>query len=62
VAYSTFLREEGRLAALIGDRQSALRAHRIYLALRTAPEPAVASEVARVRSALDSLQRAPARN
>jgi len=62
VAYSTFLREEGRLAALIGDRQSALRAHRIYLALRTAPEPAVAAEVARVRSALDSLQRAPARN
>jgi hypothetical protein len=55
VGLSTFLREEGRLAALAGDRQGALRAYNHYLSLRDDPEPAVAPEVERVRGAVRSL-------
>jgi serine/threonine-protein kinase len=40
VGLSTFLREEGRLAALTGDRQGALRAYNHYLSLRDEPEAA----------------------
>jgi len=61
VAQSTFLREEGRLAALTGDRESAIRAYRKYLALRADAEPIRAPEVARVRAALDSLEKNPPR-
>jgi eukaryotic-like serine/threonine-protein kinase len=57
VALTTFLREEGRLAALTGDKAGAIQAYRIYLAIRANPEPALAPLVARVRAALDSLQR-----
>jgi hypothetical protein len=52
---STFLREEGRLAALTGDRESAIRAYRHYLALRTDPEPELRAEVDRVRAELARL-------
>ncbi len=52
---STFLREEGRLAALTGDTAGAVQAYRHYLALR--PDPDVAPEVARVRAALAALTR-----
>ncbi|MFN2399337.1 MAG: protein kinase [Gemmatimonadaceae bacterium] len=52
---STFLREEGRLAAQAGDRAGAIRAYRHYLALRSDPEPSVAPEVARVRAELERL-------
>ena len=52
---STYLREEGRLAALIGDTDAAIEAYRHYLALRDDPEPALAGEVARVRSELAKL-------
>ncbi|HEV8598322.1 MAG TPA: serine/threonine-protein kinase [Gemmatimonadales bacterium] len=55
VAHSTLLREEGRLAALTGDRDGAMRAYRRYLALRADAEPVLAPQVARVRAALDSL-------
>jgi serine/threonine-protein kinase len=59
------LREEGRLAALVGDREGAIRAYRHYLALRTRPEPALQPEVAEVRAALERLRMmagAPARS
>ncbi|MDH5197105.1 MAG: serine/threonine protein kinase [Gemmatimonadota bacterium] len=56
VALATFLREEGRLAALTGDRVGAIRAYAHYLALRDDPEPSVAPEVERVRTALEHLR------
>lgn len=49
------LREEGRLAALTGDRDGAIAAYRRYLALRSDPEPSVRPEVERVRRALAAL-------
>jgi protein kinase-like protein len=52
---STFLREEGRLAALTGDRLGAIRAYQHYLALRTHPEPEVKPEVDSVRAELARL-------
>jgi tetratricopeptide (TPR) repeat protein len=57
VALSTFLREEGRLAAKTGDKPGAIRAYTKYLAIRANPEPVLAPQVARVRAALDSLRR-----
>ena len=51
------LREEGRLAALTGDREGAIRAYRHYLALRSEPEPPVAAQVAAVRAELGRLER-----
>ena len=55
---TTFLREEGRLAALTGDTLSAIRAYRHYLGLRHDPEPAVRPEVERVRRELGVLTEA----
>jgi hypothetical protein len=54
------LREEGWLAAAVGDRSGAARAyrhHRHYLALRTLAEPTGAAEAAQVRAELVRLQR-----
>ena len=59
---STKLREEGRLAAQVGDRAGAIRAYRHYLALRSAPEPALRPEVERVRAALRRLEAGEGRN
>ena len=56
---STFLREEGRLAALTSDTAGAIRAYRHYLALRSDPEPEVQPEVDRVRRELVTLLREP---
>jgi tetratricopeptide (TPR) repeat protein len=53
--FSTALREEGRIAALAGDRTSAVRAYQHYLALRSEPEPSQKPEVERVRSELAKL-------
>jgi tetratricopeptide (TPR) repeat protein len=53
---STFLREEGRLAARTGDRTGAIRAYRHYLALRSNPDPELRPEVARIRAALTRLE------
>jgi hypothetical protein len=53
---STYLREEGRLAALAGDRSGAIKAYRHYLALRSDPEPSVWPEVERVRAELVRLE------
>ena len=52
---SSFLREEGRLAALTGDRAGAIRSYRHYLALRSNPEPSLKQEVERVRAELAKL-------
>ena len=52
---STALREEGRIAALAGDRTSAVRAYQHYLALRFDPEPSQKPEVERVRAELARL-------
>ena len=52
---STFLREEGRLAALTGDTTGAIRAYRHYLALRPNPEPIAQAEVAQVAQELATL-------
>ncbi len=49
------LREEGRLAALVGDREGAIKAYSHYLALRYNPEPSVKPEVDRVRAELARL-------
>jgi hypothetical protein len=49
------LREQGRLASLIGDRVTATRAYRHYLALRYNPEASVKPEVERVRAELSLL-------
>ena len=49
------LREEGRLAALVGDRAGAIKAYTLYLALRYNPEPSVKPEVDRVRAELARL-------
>jgi hypothetical protein len=55
--YATYLREEGRLATLAGDRPGAIRAYRHYLALRSEAEPALQPEVLRVRQELEALRR-----
>jgi tetratricopeptide (TPR) repeat protein len=52
---SYVLREEGRLAALVGDRAGAIEAYSHYLALRYNPEPTVKPEVERVRAELAQL-------
>jgi DNA-binding SARP family transcriptional activator/tRNA A-37 threonylcarbamoyl transferase component Bud32 len=54
---STFAREEGRLAAIVGDTASAVRAYRLYLGLRFDAEPSVRAEVDRVRGELAVLLR-----
>jgi hypothetical protein len=52
---STYLREEGRLAALTDDHTGAIHAYQHYLALRSDPEPAVRPEVDQVRIQLAAL-------
>jgi TolB-like protein len=49
------LREQGRLATLVGDRAGAIKAFSHYLALRYNPEPSVKPEVDRVRAELARL-------
>jgi serine/threonine protein kinase len=53
----TYLREEGRLAALAGDRDGAIRAYRHYLALRSEVDPALQPEIRRVREELEAVER-----
>lgn len=52
VFLSTMLREEGRLALLVGDPEGAGRAYRHFLALRSDPEPELRREVDEVRAIL----------
>jgi len=58
---STYLREEGRLAALSGDRDGAIRAYQHYLALRADPEPTLRAQAERVRADLAQLLNEPTR-
>jgi tetratricopeptide (TPR) repeat protein len=50
------LLEEGRLAALTGDREGAIKAYRHYLALRSKPDARLNAEVQQARDALARLQ------
>jgi serine/threonine-protein kinase len=50
------LREEGRIAALMGDRQGAAKAYRHYIALRANCDPALRGELDQVRAALARLE------
>jgi hypothetical protein len=50
---STYLREEGRLAELSGDREGAIAAYRQYLTLRAEPEPELVEDVEAVRDRLE---------
>ncbi|HEV7837669.1 MAG TPA: hypothetical protein VGO75_06320, partial [Gemmatimonadaceae bacterium] len=54
---STHLREEGRLAAQLGDRAGAIRAWDGYLALRSNPEPPFVAQRDSIRAQLDRLRR-----
>jgi hypothetical protein len=56
-AVATHLREEGRLAARLGDRAGAIRAYRHYLALRSDPEPRLRAARDSVRAELERLER-----
>jgi DNA-binding SARP family transcriptional activator len=53
---STYLREEGRLAALTGDTTGAIAAYRHYLILRATAEPSLQPAVAQVRAQLARLE------
>lgn len=56
---SASLREEGRLAALTGDRDAAIRAYRHFLVLQDSPEATQRGEVERVRAELTLLESRP---
>jgi len=49
------LREEGRLAAQLGDREAAIRAYEHYLTLMSDPEPSLQPDVEQVRAELAQL-------
>ena len=51
-ALATTLREEGRIAASLGDRDRAIRAYRHYLALRSDPDPSLVPQAVEVRREL----------
>ena len=53
---STYLREEGRLAAMVGDRQAAIRAYEWYLALRANADESYRPQIDIVRRALTTLK------
>ena len=58
IVLSSMLREEGRLAALTGDRERAIRAYRHFLALRPDPAPRLRADRDRVRAELARLEAA----
>jgi tRNA A-37 threonylcarbamoyl transferase component Bud32/tetratricopeptide (TPR) repeat protein len=55
--FVTYHREEGRLAALNGDREGAVRAYQRYLAIRSGAEPRLQPQVKQVRGELEALER-----
>jgi len=55
---ATQLHEQGRLAALAGEREEAIRAYRHYLAFRTDVDPALRPQVDAVRRELKQLEKA----
>lgn len=54
-----YLRERGRLSALLGDTERAIREYRQYLLLRHNPEPELEQQVEAVRQALAALTGSP---
>jgi hypothetical protein len=54
---ATQVREEGRLAARLGDRTGAIRAWEHYLALRSNPEPPLIAERDSIRAEVNRLKR-----
>ena len=52
---ASYLRQEGRLAALGGDTSGAIRAYRHYLAVRSDPEPALRPVIEAVQAELAKL-------
>ena len=54
---ATQLHEQGRLAALAGEREEAIRAYRHYLAFRTDVDPALRPQVDAVRRELNQLEK-----
>jgi hypothetical protein len=54
---STYLREEGRLAALAGDTAGAITAYRHYLALRSNPDPELKADAESITRELWRLER-----
>jgi serine/threonine-protein kinase len=55
----TYHREEGRIAALMGDKVAAAQSYRRYLAIRSDPEPRLRAQVEQVRADLRALQEEP---
>jgi TolB-like protein len=60
--YVRYRREEGRLAAVLGDTAGAIRAYRHYLTLRSAPEPRLRAQADTVRMELTALLRTADKN
>lgn len=54
---ATHLREEGRLASLLGERAEAIQAYQHYLALRSTAEPSLRSSVEAIRAEVAKLAR-----
>jgi hypothetical protein len=54
---TTQLREEGRLAARLGDRAGAIRAYEKYLAMRSHPEPGLVAQRDSVQAEVNRLKR-----
>jgi serine/threonine-protein kinase len=59
-AFSTYLREQARLAERTGARDRAVELYRHYLALRRVAEPSLAAHLASVRAELTRLEQASA--
>ncbi len=57
---ATQLREQGRLAAVAGEREEAIRAYRHYVALRSDVDPALRPQVEAVRRELRQLEKSSA--
>lgn len=57
---ATQLREQGRIAALSGEREEAIRAYKHFVALRSDAEPALQPQVQAVRRELKQLEKASA--
>jgi serine/threonine-protein kinase len=57
ILFATYLREQGRLGGLVGDREAAIAAYRRYLRLRARHEPVLDRDVATVRAELEKLER-----
>jgi serine/threonine-protein kinase len=61
ILLSSFLKEEGRLAALVSDTATAIKAYRHYLVLRAKPEPRLVPQRDSIRMVLAALERSSGR-